>query len=136
MWCDVAGEGLAEADVARLMRAVFSEYPAAFQGDPAQFVDIVRALALGAATEGTGTCTYMCAITFIHTHAEYKQLLSGLKCQASNAQYMQWLLAIRSFALVSFVTAVVNFFRNMCEAEHAAGVATHGTQESGYIFLT
>ena len=60
------------------------------------------------------------------TAAEYKQLLSRVRCQTANGQFMQWLLAMRSFALISFTTAVVNFYRNLCETERRAGESLHG----------
>lgn len=46
-------------------------------------------------------------------HAQYKTLLSDVKCSTKNKQYAQWILATRSFALVSVWSAVVNFYRNL-----------------------
>lgn len=45
--------------------------------------------------------------------AQYKRLLSDVKCSTKNKQYAQWILATRSFALVSVWSAVVNFYRNL-----------------------
>ncbi|XP_060064137.1 uncharacterized protein LOC132544543 [Ylistrum balloti] len=46
-------------------------------------------------------------------HTQYKKLLSDVKCSTKNKQYAQWILATRSFALVSVWSAVVNFYRNL-----------------------
>ncbi|XP_076446995.1 uncharacterized protein LOC143284211 [Babylonia areolata] len=43
----------------------------------------------------------------------YKKLLADVRCSTKNRQYAQWLLATRSFALVSVWAAVVNFYRNL-----------------------
>ena len=43
----------------------------------------------------------------------YKKLLSDVRCSTRNKQYAQWLLATRSFALVSMWSAIVNFYRNL-----------------------
>ncbi|OWF39735.1 uncharacterized protein LOC110464672 [Mizuhopecten yessoensis] len=48
-------------------------------------------------------------------HVQYKKLLSDVKCSTKNKQYAQWILATRSFALVSVWSAVVNFYRNLLE---------------------
>lgn len=45
--------------------------------------------------------------------ADYKKILSDVKCSTKNKQYAQWLLATRSFALVSMWSAIVNFYRNL-----------------------
>jgi len=43
----------------------------------------------------------------------YKKLLADVRCSTKNRQYAQWLLATRSFALVSMWSAIVNFYRNL-----------------------
>lgn len=43
----------------------------------------------------------------------YKKLLADVRCSTRNRQYAQWLLATRSFALVSIWSAVINFYRNL-----------------------
>ena len=43
----------------------------------------------------------------------YKKLLADVRCSTRNRQYAQWLLATRSFALVSMWSAIVNFYRNL-----------------------
>ncbi len=43
----------------------------------------------------------------------YKKLLSDVKCRTANKQYAQWLLSIRSFALVNMFSAIVGFYDNI-----------------------
>ncbi|KAL8593305.1 hypothetical protein ACOMHN_009958 [Nucella lapillus] len=43
----------------------------------------------------------------------YKKLLADVRCSTKNRQYAQWLLATRSFALVSVWSSIVNFYRNL-----------------------
>jgi hypothetical protein len=43
----------------------------------------------------------------------YKRVLSDVKCSTRNKQYAQWILAMRSFTLLSVWTAIVNFYRNL-----------------------
>jgi hypothetical protein len=42
---------------------------------------------------------------------EYKKLLSDVKCRTINKQYAQWLLSIRSFALINLCWSVIKFYR-------------------------
>ena len=46
-------------------------------------------------------------------HTEYKKMLSDVKCSTRNKQHAQWVLATRSFALVSVWSAILNFYRNL-----------------------
>ena len=91
-----------DEDVSKLVKAVFPEYPTAFTGDAGTFIDILRMLSADKLDD-------------------FKHIMSRMRCTSSNPQYTQWLLALRSFTLVSFSTAIVNFFRNMLENERAAG---------------
>ena len=50
----------------------------------------------------------------------YRQLLSDVKCCTENTHYAQWLLVIRSFALVTMVSAVRTFF---CRTRAAGGLS-------------
>jgi hypothetical protein len=45
----------------------------------------------------------------------YKKLLSDVKCRTVNKQYAQWLLSIRSFALVNMFSAIVRFYANIAK---------------------
>jgi len=88
------------SDVNRLMRAVFKEYPLqllSFRG------------------------TYM-ILNFIDTlgsdrHDDYKTLLSDVKCRTSNKQCAQWLLSIRSFALINLCWSVIKFYMKNFEQQ-------------------
>ena len=53
----------------------------------------------------------------------YKLLLADVRCSTQNRQYAQWLLATRSFGLVSMWSAVVNFYRNLlCQHGYPQGL--------------
>lgn len=43
----------------------------------------------------------------------YRQLLSDVRCSSRRPQHIQWILATRSFALVSVWFSVVNFYRKL-----------------------
>lgn len=57
----------------------------------------------------------------------YRLLLTNVKCSTINPQYIQWLLAIRSFALVTFLQAVITFYRELAEMHVSEGFARPGT---------
>lgn len=88
-------------DILDLSKAVFREYPGRLLSSkgPHIFLDI-----LGVLTSGK--------------KEEYKKMLSDIKCSTKNKQYAQWLLATRSFALVSCWSAIVNFYRNLVDRLH------------------
>jgi len=48
---------------------------------------------------------------------DYKKLLSDVKCRTLNKQYAQWLLSIRSFALINLCWSIVKFYRKTVEKE-------------------
>lgn len=48
---------------------------------------------------------------------DYKYLLSDVKCRTVNKQYAQWLLSIRSFALISLCWSVIKFYRKTAQDE-------------------
>lgn len=86
---------LSHRDVTNLLKAVFKEYPLAllsFRGLYLllDYVDI------------------LCS----DRKDDYKKLLSDVKCKTLNKQYAQWLLSIRSFALVNLCSSVVKFYQN------------------------
>lgn len=85
-----------ERDFAKVLRAVLREYPKDFGGDGSGlgFLDLVRNIA-GGKTE------------------RYVQLLSAVKCSTENTVFIEYLLAIRSFCLVSLVSAIIMFYRKL-----------------------
>ena len=91
---------LSHRDVTNLLKAVFKEYPLAllsFRGLYLllDYVDI------------------LCS----DRKDDYKKLLSDVKCRTLNKQYAQWLLSIRSFALVNLCSSVVKFYQNATSGE-------------------
>ena len=87
---------IVRGDLVDLCGAVFKEYPHKLLGGkgPHIFLDYLDVLSS-------------------EKQAEYKKLLSDVRCATTNRQYAQWLLAVRSFALVSFWSSVINFYRNL-----------------------
>ncbi|RNA22779.1 hypothetical protein BpHYR1_041616, partial [Brachionus plicatilis] len=78
----------------QLLKAVFKEYPIqllSFRG-PYVLLDFVDIL-----------CS--------DRDNEYKKLLSDVKCRTVNKQYAQWLLSIRSFALINMCWSIIKFYR-------------------------
>jgi len=49
--------------------------------------------------------------------ADYLRLLTDVRISTRNRQLAQWLLAIRSFGLLSIWTAVISFFRQLHESQ-------------------
>ncbi|XP_062619995.1 uncharacterized protein LOC134281575 [Saccostrea cucullata] len=83
-------------DILGLITAVFREYPGILLSSkgPYLFLDYLDVLSSEKQTS-------------------YKRLLSDVKCSTRNKQYAQWILAMRSFTLLSVWTAIVNFYRNL-----------------------
>lgn len=83
-------------DILDLTAALFREYPSKLYSSKGShlFLD------------------YLDIITSVRSE-RYKKLLSDVRCSTRNRQYAQWLLATRSFAVVSMWSAVVNFYRNL-----------------------
>lgn len=80
-------------DIHVLLRAVFKEYPLSllsFRG-LYMFLDYLDIL-----------CS--------DRQESYRKLLSDVKCRTKNKQYAQWLLSIRSYALINITSEIVNFF--------------------------
>ncbi|WAQ97063.1 ANK3-like protein [Mya arenaria] len=96
---------VSQRDINNLIGAIFREYPKKLlSGKGAHlFLD------------------YLDIITSGRTQ-KYKQLLSDVKCSTKNKQYAQWLLATRSYSLVSMWCAIINFYRNL--------LGRHGTVPS------
>lgn len=87
---------ISQKDISNLIGAIFREYP----------------VKLLSAKGGFMFLDYLDIVTSGRTQ-KYKQLLSDVKCSTKNRQFAQWLLATRSFALVSMWCAIVNFYRNL-----------------------
>ncbi|GFN98418.1 caskin-1 [Plakobranchus ocellatus] len=103
-------------DLTQLCSAVFKEYPTKVLGakGPHIFLDYLDILSSD-------------------KHVEYKKLLSDVRCATTNRQYAQWLLAVRSFALVSVWFSVINFYRNLVGSGAKQGMPILGlcsSQES------
>lgn len=81
-------------NINQLLKAVFKEYPIqllSFRG-PYLFLDFIDIL-----------CS--------NRDNEYKKLLSDVKCRTINKQYAQWLLSIRSFALINMCWSIIKFYK-------------------------
>ena len=88
------------ADINRLLRAVFKEYPLqllSFRGSYLiiDYIDILST----------------------NRQDEYKRLLSDVKCRTKNKQHAQWLLSIRSFALINLCWSIIKFYRKTVEKQ-------------------
>lgn len=96
------------AHLEKLMRSVVREYPTQFghSDDGTPFLDMVWVLA----TKGRP--------------GQYRDLLSDVKCSSHNTLYGQWVLAIRSFALITMVTAVTGFYQRFSEIEEQSAAVT------------
>lgn len=95
-------QSLTIGDVNQLLKAVFKEYPIqllSFRGTYLilDFVDI------------------LCS----DRDNEYKKLLSDVKCRTINKQYAQWLLSIRSFALINICWSIIKFFKKSIQEQES-----------------
>lgn len=91
----------------QLIKAVFKEYPL-------QFLSFRGAYLL---------LDYI-DILSSDRHEDYKKLLSDVKCRTVNKQYAQWLLSIRSFALINLCWSIIKFYRKTVEPVNAERVQT------------
>lgn len=105
---------ITQHDISNLIGAIFREYPARLISSKGNilFLDYLDILS----SERT---------------QKYKKLLSDVKCSTKNRQYAQWILATRSFCLVSMWSAIVNFYRNLL-GKHGStqGLPIPSTQSS------
>lgn len=86
-------------DVNNLLRAVFKEYP-------------LKLLSF----RGTYLLLDFINILSSDRHEDYKNLLSDVKCRTINKQFAQWLLSIRSFALISMCYSIIKFYKKTIES--------------------
>ncbi|ESO87089.1 hypothetical protein LOTGIDRAFT_229258 [Lottia gigantea] len=84
-------------DVLNLVSALFREYPGKLVSSKGSHLFL----------------NYLDIMSSTNEKDKYRKLLSDVRCSTRNRQYAQWLLAIRSFALVNVWTAITNFFRNL-----------------------
>lgn len=87
---------IARRDILDLCGAIFKEYPLKLLSAKGShiFLNYLEVLTSG-------------------KQDQYKVLLSDVRCSTSNRQFAQWLLAIRSFALVNIWSSIINFFLNL-----------------------
>ncbi len=57
----------------------------------------------------------------------YRTLLGNVKCSTINSQHIQFLLAARGFALLSFAAALLDFYAQLADMQEADGFARPGT---------
>jgi hypothetical protein len=103
---------VSERNLALLFRATLWEHPQIVLNDHGRtFVDTVAVIARSKEDAFKGT-------------------LSRVKCSTANPTYSTWLLAIRSFGLISLASACVHFFRSVSATEDvAADLATLSTAD-------
>jgi hypothetical protein len=92
-------------DVHSLLKAVLREYPLqllSFRGTYLllDYIDILSS----------------------ERHHDYKRLLSDVKCRTVNKQYAQWLLSIRSFALINMCWSIVKFFEKTTNIDQTTSI--------------
>lgn len=100
------------ADTHRLLRAVLKEYPL-------QFLSF----------RGVYLLLDYIEILSSNRQDDYKKLLSDVKCRTLNKQYAQWLLSIRSFALINLCWSIVKFYRRTLEKEVNCFKTTSSTSQ-------
>ena len=103
---------VSEKDIVTLFRVVLWEYTRTISEDCGRsFIDTISVLAQSKL-------------------AAYRELLSHIRCSTANTTYAQWLLGIRSFALISLASAVITFFKSYCESEASARPPQAGSSHS------
>lgn len=88
---------VAQREILDLVSTLFHEYPSKLESNYL-FLDYLYILTSG-------------------RYELYKKLLSDVHCSTHNRQYAQWLLATRSFALVSMWCAIIKFYHNVVKEE-------------------
>jgi hypothetical protein len=83
-------------DISTFMSAVLWEYPQKFSSTEsgAFFLNILMCLCCG-------------------RKENYKALLSDVKCSTTNKQFVQFVLATRAFAIVSFCSGIIDFYKQI-----------------------
>ena len=108
-----------EKDIYAFFRAVLHEYPAmVVEHEGSSFIDIISLLAQ-------------------NRQSSFRDVLAHIKCRTSNSTYTQWLLAVRSFALVTLAAAVVTFYRTaeLEELVTSPSESERPTTAAGAFFL-
>lgn len=90
------GNQISEQDIVVFMNAVLWEYPHKFSPSQsgAHFLNILMCLCCG-------------------RKDNYRKLLSDVKCSTTNKQFVQFILATRAFAMISIVSAVLVFYKQI-----------------------
>lgn len=91
-------------DLIRFVKAIFREYPEKLLSMKGQYLFL----------------DYLDILSSERQDA-YRQLLSDVKCSTRIKQHAQWVLAIRSFTLVSLWMSVLNFYRKLVESRGDSG---------------
>ena len=91
----IDSQALTLNDIYQLLRAVFKEYPLKFFGMRGNYLVV----------------DYIDILSSDRNDPSYKRLLSDVKCRTVNKQYAQWLLSIRSFALINMCWSIIKFYR-------------------------
>jgi uncharacterized membrane-anchored protein YhcB (DUF1043 family) len=91
------------SEIYRLMKSVFKEYPLqllSFRGCYLllDYIDILSS----------------------ERGEQYKKLLSDVKCRTLNKQYAQWLLSVRSFALINLCWSIIKFHKKLVDGRNQA----------------
>ncbi|CAF0744710.1 unnamed protein product [Brachionus calyciflorus] len=90
----IESQSINRADVNQLLKAVLKEYP-------------IQLLSF----RGTYLILDFIDILCSDRANEYKKILSDVKCRTLNKQYAQWLLSIRSFALINLCWSIIKFYK-------------------------
>ena len=88
-------------DLRTLLQVVISEYPARLHGRKGSNILLNMLL------------TFSCG-----KNEAYKKLLADVKFSTSNKQYIQWLLAMRAFGLISLSNGVIDFYKQLTGLEN------------------
>lgn len=90
-------ENLNNKDLRIIMNSVLKEYPKA----------------LNQRKNGIKLLLDIISIFCSDKDERYRKLLQNIKCSTQNKQTVKWLLALRAFGLISFVSGVLKFFENV-----------------------
>ena len=88
-------------DLRTLLQVVISEYPTRLHGRRGSYILLNILL------------TFSCG-----KNEAYKKLLADVKYSTSNKQYIQWLLAMRAFGLISLSNGVIDFYKQLTSLEN------------------
>jgi len=87
-------------DVRMLLQVVLNEYPTRLHGTKGSYLFLKMLL------------TFSCG-----KNDTFKHLLADVKLTTCKTQYIQWLLAMRAFCLVSLTNGIINFYKQLVNLE-------------------